>query len=371
MTRKLLPRLLAAAATLAGLVAVLTAFAGSGFAQGSAAEANYAPKGITEPSIVGTPQVGQTLTANSGQWQSDTALTFSYQWERCNATGASCANVSGAIGQSYVVQSGDVGSTFRVAVTATNSSGSATGTSNNTAAVGGTASGAPTGTAEPTITGTLQVGNTLTASTGTWTSATSLSFAFQWQRCGGTGTSCSAIPGSTAQTYTIQSADAGRTLRVTVTATNASGSTSATSNNTAAVGGGTPTGGIKLPTGKTSVLASSVTLPDRLVIDGAGFQPTRIHSRASFIARFHVSDANGNVVRGALVYALGLPYSWVGKATEVSTDQNGWATVSITPTRKLPLRRGHALVIFVRARVQGQSVLGGTSTRRLVQITTG
>ena len=106
------------------------------------------------------------------------------------------------------------------------------------------------------------------------------------------------------------------------------------------------------------------------MIDGVSFQPTRLTNRASFLARFHVSDTRGNVVRDALVYALGLPYSWVTKGSEVKTDQDGWATITITPTRKLPIRRGHALVIFVRARVLGQEVLAGTSTRRLVQVTT-
>jgi hypothetical protein len=40
----------------------------------------------------------------------------------------------------------------------------------------------------------------------------------------------------------------------------------------------------------------------------------------------------------------------------------------MTPTRNLPLRRGSALVVFVRARVEGQSLLAGSSTRRLVQV---
>ena len=43
MTRRILPRLLVAAATLTALVAAVTLFAGSGFASGSAAQANYAP----------------------------------------------------------------------------------------------------------------------------------------------------------------------------------------------------------------------------------------------------------------------------------------------------------------------------------------
>ncbi len=371
MSGRILPRLLAAAATLAALVAALTAFSGAGFAQGSAAEADYAPQRVSEPTITGSIQVGQTLTANPGSWTSPTAITFSYQWERCNSVGSACANIGGAIGQSYVIQAADAGSTLRIAVTATNSSGSSTATSNNTAAVPGSPTGGPALTHEPTVTGTPAVGQTLTAATGTWTGTAPITFAFQWQRCNSGGAACVDLAGATQQTYTIQATDAGSTLRVIVTATNPTGSSSHASNNTTAVGGGgAPSGAIKLPNGKLSVAAASIALPNRLVIDGVAFQPTRLQTRASFLARFHVSDTRGNVVRGALVYALGLPYSWVTRGTEVSTDQNGWATITITPTRKMPIRRGHALVVFVRARVQGQDVLAGTSTRRLVQITT-
>ncbi len=84
-----------------------------------------------------------------------------------------------------------------------------------------------------------------------------------------------------------------------------------------------------------------------------------------------MSDVNGHSVRDALVYALGLPYSWVQSSTEVATGQDGWASITITPSAKLPTSRGHALVVFVRARVPGQPVLAGSSSRRLVQVTTG
>jgi len=66
------------------------------------------------------------------------------------------------------------------------------------------------------------------------------------------------------------------------------------------------------------------------------------------------------------VYALGLPYGWVYGSQEVATDGTGWATITIRPTRFMPLRHGD-LVVFVRARKPGDSVLAGVSTRRLVQ----
>jgi hypothetical protein len=269
MARRHLPRLLAAAATLAALVAALTSLAGTGSAQSTAAQANYAPTNSSPPTISGTPQVGQTLTANPGTWNSSTTPAYAYQWLRCDTQGNNCAAIAGAKAQTYTVQSGDVGST----------------------------------------------------------------------------------------------------LRVTVTATNSSGATAATSAQTAVVTQPGPQGAIRLQNGKTSIPAGSVDLPARLIVDGVKFQPFHLTSREAFVGRFHVSDTRGYVVRDAQVKVTGLPYSWAHTGAEVTTDQNGWATITIVPTRNLPLRPGTALVMFVRARVPGQDVLAGSSTRRLVQVT--
>ncbi len=110
-----------------------------------------------------------------------------------------------------------------------------------------------------------------------------------------------------------------------------------------------------------------VSPPNRLIVDNVKFEPSLLASRAAFTARFHVSDTRGFAIQGALVYALGLPYGWVGNAAEVTTDASGWATISMQPTGAMPLRPG-ALVIFVRARKPGDNLLAGVSTRRLVQV---
>jgi len=66
MARSFLPRALGGAGIVAALVAALTMFAGSGLAQGSAAQANYAPVNTAAPAISGTTEIGQTLTAGPG-----------------------------------------------------------------------------------------------------------------------------------------------------------------------------------------------------------------------------------------------------------------------------------------------------------------
>lgn len=93
--------------------------------------------------------------------------------------------------------------------------------------VAGVLPAAPTNTALPTITGTAQVGQTLTAANGTWTG--SPTFTRQWKK-GGVN-----ISGATSATYVPVEGDIGATITVTITGTNAGGSASATSAATAAV----------------------------------------------------------------------------------------------------------------------------------------
>jgi hypothetical protein len=111
--------------------------------------------------------------------------------------------------------------------------GAVLGQPGNGRAAGG---GAPSNTGPPAISGTPQEGQTLTASTGTWTDSPT-SFAYAWSQCDTSGNSCAAISGAAAATYTVVSADVGHTLRVTVTATNANGSGQANSAQTDVVSG--------------------------------------------------------------------------------------------------------------------------------------
>jgi surface protein len=81
---------------------------------------------------------------------------------------------------------------------------------------------APVNTVLPNVTGSAVVGNVLSTTNGTWTNSPT-SYAYQWKR-GATNI------GTNANTYTLVNADAGQSITCVVTATNAGGSTPATSN---------------------------------------------------------------------------------------------------------------------------------------------
>jgi len=81
---------------------------------------------------------------------------------------------------------------------------------------------APVNTVLPNVTGVAIVGDILTTDDGTWTGSPT-SYAYQWKR-GATNI------GTNANTYTLVNADAGQSITCVVTATNAGGSTPATSN---------------------------------------------------------------------------------------------------------------------------------------------
>ncbi len=202
-----------------------------------------APSNSALPAISGTAAQGQTLTTSNGSW-TGSPTSFSYKWEDCNTSGASCSTISGATSSRYTLRSGDTGHTIRSVVTATNSAGSTPATSPQTSTVGSGVT-APSNTAAPAVSGTDTQGSTLTTSNGSWSGGPT-SYAYQWQDCNSSGTGCSAISGATSSSYTLRSSDVGHTLRAVVTASNSAGSASATSPASATIiasGGGGGGGG--------------------------------------------------------------------------------------------------------------------------------
>jgi hypothetical protein len=93
------------------------------------------PSNVIAPTIGGTAREGEVLTANPGTWTGTAPITFTYQWQRCDANGGACAAISGATARTYAVTSGDVGRSLRVRVTARNAAGTRSLTTPPTAAV--------------------------------------------------------------------------------------------------------------------------------------------------------------------------------------------------------------------------------------------
>ena len=170
------------------------------------------------PTISGTAQVGETLTANtSGIADADglANATFSYQWL------ADDSDISGATNATYTLVAADEGKAVKVQVSFTDDEGNEeTLTSTATDAV----SAAPTpnspATGAPTISGTAQVGQTLTADTSGIADADGLAnatFTYQWLA------DDTDIAGATGLTYTLADTDEGKAIKVEVTFTDDAG----------------------------------------------------------------------------------------------------------------------------------------------------
>jgi acid phosphatase type 7 len=84
-----------------------------------------APSNTSVPKISGSAAQGQTLAADPGAWTGTAPISYTYQWRRCDASGGGCVEIATATGSTYVVGSGDVGSTLVVVVNASNGAGSA------------------------------------------------------------------------------------------------------------------------------------------------------------------------------------------------------------------------------------------------------
>ena len=187
-------------------------------------EANTAATGA--PSITGTAQVGETLTADtSGIADADglTSATFVYQWL------ADDAEIPGATGTTYVLTSNEMDKAIKVRVSFTDDSGNNEGlTSAATAAVSPAVLRQQSNTpaiGAPAIVGTVQVGETLTADTSGISDTdgiTGVSYSYQWVR--NDGTSDTDITGAAASIYTLVDADEGKTIKVKVSFADDAGS---------------------------------------------------------------------------------------------------------------------------------------------------
>jgi subtilisin family serine protease len=184
----------------------------------SAAVLAVAPANTSSPTIGGALSVGSTLTASPGTWSGTAAprITFAYQWQS-SSDGAVWAAI-GATSPSYTVTAAMVGRRLRVMVTASNSAGSATAYS-----ASALVTSPPSALAAPSLSSaTARLGDTLTASAGTWTGSPAPIASYQWQRLTDR-TTWTSIAGATGSTYAAGADDVGRYLRIAVTATSSAG----------------------------------------------------------------------------------------------------------------------------------------------------
>jgi hypothetical protein len=160
------------------------------------------------PTISGRLSVGERLTADPGQWELGT--TLSYSWFR------GTSKISGETGSTYDLTELDLGAEVSVKVTATKLGYRTTTTQSEQVRV---VEGTLLSPDESTIEIEVAVGKTLTLESGEWEDGVSLSY--QWLRNG------QAIAGATSDSYTLTGDDFEQQISVSVTGSK-SGYTSVT-----------------------------------------------------------------------------------------------------------------------------------------------
>ncbi len=199
----------------------------------SAVIAAVAPKHSGKPSLGGEAVDGRVLDAGTGHFRGTPPFEYSYEWIRC---GRGCAPIAGATHSTYRATTQDIGAKLKAQITATNSAGSGTQRTAPTAKV---VPGSPLDISLPAISGTPLIGQTLTASEGTWAGTPPITYVYQWIACSPLS-GCEEISGATSPMHEVGVSEFGDSFKVLLTATNAQGSAAAESEPTNAIGGNAP-----------------------------------------------------------------------------------------------------------------------------------
>ncbi len=307
------------------------------------------PVSTTVPAVTGTARQGQTLTASTGNW-SPAATSYAYQWQREASTSSTWTAISGATSSKYVPVAADLGDSLRVVVTATDAKGSGSAAA---AKVGPVLTGAPVAASAPAVTGTDRVGQTLTATAGTWSPAAT-SYAYQWQRSANGGSSWTSISGATASTHVTVAADAEDDVRVLVTASNAYGAGAAMPSalvgpisgqpyNTAAPGlSGTPVEGDTLTATVGTWNPAGTTYAYQWQREITGGQWVSVSSMTNPTYVLEPSDVGTSVrVQVAATNSDGTTYAW----TTLGPIKSGVPALSAAPVIAGTAARGTALTV--------------------------
>ena len=257
------------------------------------------------PTISGTPQVGETLTADvSGIEDADglTNVSYRYQWL------AGGSDIEDATRSSYLLTASEQGRTVQVKVTFTDDADNQESlTSAETLEVAAKPNTAAAG--EPTISGTPQVDETLTAGTSAISDEDGLdnvSYQYQWLRHDAD------IAGQTSSTYELVPADEGKTIKVRVTFQDDAG------NAESLISGAT-----------TAVLARSVPV-DALTASFANMPADHNGENFTFQLTFSENvDAGYARIRN---HALTVTGATIDNASRITQGSNqGW-NVEVNPT---------------------------------------
>ena len=275
------------------------------------------------PTISGTVQVDQTLTADtSGITDADglSDVSYAYRWIRTD--GGAGASIAGATDSTYTLTDDDEGKTIKVRVSFTDDADNEeTLTSAATAAVASRPNSPATGA--PTISGTVQVDETLTADTSGITDADGLSdvsYSYQWIR--NDGTNDSDIGGQTGSTYTLVSADEGKTIKVKVSFTDdADNEETLTSAATAAVAAA--------PSRLTVSLENGATTHDGSAVFTFEIRFSEEFALSYTTLKFRAFDVTGGEVLNAQRMDKPSNIRWLIK---VRPDSNGDVTVVLPVT---------------------------------------
>ena len=287
----------------------------------SAATVAVAPKPNAEPTslpaITGPPQVGQTLTADTSPIDDTDGLanvSYRYQWI------ANDTEIEDASDSTYTPSPSDVGKTIRVKVSFSDDAGNAeTLTSVATVAVAAAPNRDATGA--PTIGGTPQVDETLTADTSAISDEDGLAnvaYQYQWLR------DDTDIAGQTSSTYELVAADEGNTIKVRVTFQDDAG-------NAESLTSGATTAVAARPAPAVLLTASFVNVPADHNGDNFTFQLTFSENVDAGYARIK-DDAftvNGGTIASATRQTQGSNQNWT---VEVDPTGNGAVTVTLPET---------------------------------------
>jgi hypothetical protein len=311
-----------------------------------------APEELAAPSISGDAVAGAQLTADPGSW-SDPAATLRLVWQRCDDQGT-CRTIDNATGGNYTPSTQDLGSSLRVRVTASNEGGSNVAYSAPTAGVVPPAPEVVTG---PSINGDATVGSTLTADQGNW-SDPGATFTYSWLRCHGSS-ACTTIDGAGGATYVLTSDDVGFRVEVTVTATNAGGSTSATSNTVGPVVPKPPPSVTTPPTVNGDGIVGSTLTAD----PGTWSDPTATFTYAWL--RCYVSGGSNSctTIGGAAATTYTLTQDDLGFSVGVEVTAAGAGGTSTAVSNLLgPVVLQAPPVVVTPPSVSGETVVGSSLT---------